>query len=44
MGRNDKLLERILKKPKDFTYDELRRLLVVCNALKIKVAERPARV
>jgi hypothetical protein len=28
MGRNDKLLERILKKPRDFTYDELRRLLV----------------
>ncbi len=27
MGRNDKLLERIRRKPKDFTYDELRRLL-----------------
>lgn len=27
MGRNEKLLVRISKKPKDFTYDELRRLL-----------------
>ncbi len=27
MGRNDKLLERLKNKPKDFTYDELRRLL-----------------
>ena len=27
MGRNEKLLDRISKKPKDFTYDELRRLL-----------------
>ena len=27
MGRNDKLLERIIRRPKDFTYDELRRLL-----------------
>lgn len=27
MGRSDKLLERIKRKPKDFTYDELRRLL-----------------
>ncbi len=28
MGRNEKLLDRISSKPKDFTYDELRRLLV----------------
>ena len=27
MGRNDKLLIRLQNKPKDFTYDELRRLL-----------------
>lgn len=27
MGRNEKLLDRICSKPKDFTYDELRRLL-----------------
>ncbi|NCC76935.1 MAG: type II toxin-antitoxin system HicA family toxin [Clostridia bacterium] len=27
MSRNEKLLARILKKPKDFTYDELKRLL-----------------
>jgi hypothetical protein len=27
MGRSDKLLVRIKRKPKDFTYDELRRLL-----------------
>lgn len=27
MSRNDKLLDKIVNKPKDFTYDELRRLL-----------------
>lgn len=27
MSRADKLLERFLSKPKDFTFDELRRLL-----------------
>lgn len=27
MGKNEKLLERFKKKPKDFTYSELKRLL-----------------
>lgn len=27
MGRNTKLLERLLARPKDFTYDELKKLL-----------------
>lgn len=36
MGRNDKLMERILKKPKDFTYDELRRLLVGLRCVEDK--------
>jgi len=27
MGKSEKLLKRFLSKPKDFTYDELRRLL-----------------
>lgn len=27
MGKADKLLKRFLSKPKDFTYDELKRLL-----------------
>ena len=28
MSRNDKILEKLISKPKDFTYSELRRLLV----------------
>ena len=27
MGKSDKLLKRLISKPKDFTYDELKRLL-----------------
>lgn len=27
MGKADKLLKRLISKPKDFTYDELKRLL-----------------
>lgn len=28
MGKADKLLKRLISKPKDFTYDELKRLLL----------------
>ncbi len=34
MGRNDKLLKRLLAKPKDFTYDELKKLLSSFDCLE----------
>ena len=36
MGRNEKLLDRISKKPKDFTYDELRRSLAGLQCVEDK--------
>lgn len=44
MGRNDKLLDRIINKPKDFTYDELKRLLAGLQCVEDTAEERPVRV
>ncbi|MDD4718135.1 MAG: type II toxin-antitoxin system HicA family toxin [Eubacteriales bacterium] len=34
MSRKDKLFDRIVKKPRDFTYDELKQLLGSLNCLE----------
>jgi len=36
MGRNTKLLERLLARPKDFTYDELKKLLLSIGCFEDK--------
>ena len=34
MSRNDKILEKLICKPKDFTYSELKRLLVSLQCIE----------
>jgi len=39
MGKADKLLKRFLSKPKDFTYDELKRLLKSFGYEEVKMGK-----
>jgi hypothetical protein len=39
MGKDDKLLKRLISKPKDFTYDELKRLLSVYGYKEAKTGK-----
>lgn len=39
MGRADKLIQRFLSKPKDFTFEELRRLLRSCGYEEVKTGK-----